>query len=159
MAMRWIDDEENRVEVSKNRRSRWLEDIYAGVTGEGETLGSVQQWHAEGPKQARPSKVQHRHAGTVARESTTTVTIHGATRAMRQRAKTDERRAMRRRQHAGETRTAQDGDVQRPDDGGARETARPGAGNSGWQCRGGDDDGRTDGATAWQTGDDRDTQM
>ncbi|KAF0922129.1 hypothetical protein E2562_024691 [Oryza meyeriana var. granulata] len=48
----------------------WLGDIYVGITEEGETLGSVQQWHAKGPKRARPSKVQHRrHAGAAARES------------------------------------------------------------------------------------------
>ncbi|KAF0889964.1 hypothetical protein E2562_034420 [Oryza meyeriana var. granulata] len=75
MAMRWIDDEENRAEVademvSKDRRSGWLKDIYAGITGEEETLGSVQQWHAEGPKRALPYKSQHRrHAGAAAGES------------------------------------------------------------------------------------------
>ncbi|KAF0888583.1 hypothetical protein E2562_016052 [Oryza meyeriana var. granulata] len=56
--------------VLKDRRSGWLEDIYTGITGEGETLGSVQQWHAKGPKRARPSKTQHRrHTGMAARES------------------------------------------------------------------------------------------
>ncbi|KAF0893439.1 hypothetical protein E2562_025236 [Oryza meyeriana var. granulata] len=43
-------------------------------------------------------------------------------------------------------------------DGGARETARPGAGNNGRWCRGGDDDGGTDDVTAQQIDDDRDAQ-
>ncbi|KAF0921316.1 hypothetical protein E2562_003117 [Oryza meyeriana var. granulata] len=45
------------------------EGLPVGVTGEGETLGSTQQWHAKKPNQARPSRAQHRrHAGTAARE-------------------------------------------------------------------------------------------
>ncbi|KAF0922697.1 hypothetical protein E2562_001094 [Oryza meyeriana var. granulata] len=43
---------------------------------------------------------------------------------------------------------AQDGGVRRLDNGGARETAQIGTGNNGRQCRGGDDDGGTDGAMA-----------
>ncbi|KAF0929250.1 hypothetical protein E2562_018771 [Oryza meyeriana var. granulata] len=76
MAMKWIDDKEIRAEVanemaSKDRRSGWLEDIYTGIIGEEETLGSVQQWHAEGPKRERPSKAKHRkHAGAAVGKET-----------------------------------------------------------------------------------------
>ncbi|KAF0932701.1 hypothetical protein E2562_011996 [Oryza meyeriana var. granulata] len=87
------------------------------------------------------------------------VAIDGATVAMRRRAETDKRWAMRRRRwHAGEMTMAQDGGVRQPDDSGAQKMAQPRTGNSERRRREGDDDGGTDGETAWQTGDDQDAQ-